>query len=162
MRTTIYLLLLLINFPRLLAQGTAASEPAAVATSTDNRPTSWRRLLDSDSATLGQVRDVFLCKRVIVAGSLENLNGRNQLLEWRIAANPSPLAAIACSGGPAIRKALGQVPHITGDELNGLPASYSGKAAKVIAVQLHKSEGSGSRTNALGDAISDDDHQSVC
>lgn len=139
------------------SQEVAILDPQTAPQSFDEQPASWRQLPNSESATLGQVRSLFLCQSVIIGGALENLNDRRQLLEWRVVANPNARTAMACSGGPAVQKALGPVPRLVPDDLNGLPPSYSGKTARVIAVQLHNPEESGARTNALGEAISDDE-----
>ena len=77
-----------------------------------------------------------------------------EFLEWRIAANP--LSAAVRSTDLDVQKALEQAPYVVPDQLDGLSADYSGKTATVIAVQLHQSDTSRQRTNAMGDVISDD------
>ena len=153
--------LLLICCSGLLAQGTAVHKPAitnprAVSKSTEGQPASWRKLLDSESATLGQVRGVFLNQRVTVDGAVDEWMGQSGLLEWRIAFKPVIPVNVP---NPEVQKVFDHMhmPYVVQGGLDLLPDSYSGKEARVIAVQLHSSDKSGPKTNALGEPISDDE-----
>jgi hypothetical protein len=126
---------------------TSATNRSAAVKGTDDQSLSWRQLLASDSVTLGQVRNVFLGQRVVVSGASETLAGRHQLLDWRIANR-----AVTAIETDAQKQARYVVP----DDLNRLPVDYSGKTAKVIAVQLNDLQEAKPRTNALGDVISDE------
>jgi hypothetical protein len=85
---------------------------------------------------------------------VHEFNGRSQFLEWQIAVKPLNTMKFA---DPKVQKVFDQMPYVVPDDVTFLPASYSGKEAKVIAVQLHRSDESRPSTNALGDSISDDD-----
>lgn len=160
MKTIATSLLPLILCAGLMAQVGATRKstppnPTKISQSAEEPATSWRQILSSESATLGQVRGVFVGQSVVVGGALQELNGRSQLLEWRIATNP--LATAIRSANPDLQKAIENMPFVVPDDLDGLSADYSGQTARVIAIQLHKREEAGTRTNALGDAIPDDE-----
>jgi|HubBroStandDraft_1064217.scaffolds.fasta_scaffold15672_3 hypothetical protein len=119
----------------------------------------WRVLLDSDTVALGQVRSLFLNHDIIVGGTVQELGQSSQLLEWRIAAASQ---ASTQQLAPSIDKTPPQVRYIVPHALDALSERYSGKTAKVIAVQLHNPEAIGAGKNALGQAVTDDGAVNPC
>jgi hypothetical protein len=99
------------------------------------------------------VRGLFLDQDIIVGGTVQDLGQSSQLLEWRIADLPQAKIQTA---DPGAQKVPSQARFIVPQALDALPASYSGKTAKVVAIQLHNPEASVAGKNALGEAVTDD------
>jgi len=103
----------------------------------DNQsPKGWREQLES-GATFATVRRLFLNQKVVVGGPVVTLRG-NVLLLWTVA------------------KAAGDGWYLS-EILENLPASYKGRTATVIAVQLNESKRRELRPNALGEIVTDSD-----
>jgi hypothetical protein len=143
----------------LAAQGAAGAPFQTDPASDDGQLAPWRTLLDSDKATLGQVRELFLRQDIIVGGTVEDLGRNSQLLEWRIAAKPSD--SIHAADAEA-RRVPRPARYVVPNALDGLPVRYSGKTAQVIAIQWHDSQVTGAVKNALGEAVSDDGAINPC
>lgn len=95
------------------------------------------RQLTSET-NFGTLRQMFLGQEIIVLGSVLDLGRRSVLSEW----------------APAGRKGTGQYIALASDEL---AASYYGKAAKVVALQLHGLCRRPFQLNASGEPIPDDE-----
>lgn len=120
-------------------------------TAQNRKPDDWRKQVKS-GATLGQIRGALLKQRVIVAGPVVDLHGSVQLPQWSYAHEE-----IGDRYG-AGRSALGAQSSLVEravNALDNLPASYKGKAATVIEVQLNYLKLRDLRQNALGETISD-------
>ncbi|HUB51365.1 MAG TPA: hypothetical protein VL986_04415 [Terracidiphilus sp.] len=157
MKTARGLTLLIVCSACLYAQSPATQETPVAPPQADTAldPASdvvplvpWRVQLDSDLATLGQVRGFFLGQDIIVGGTVQDLGKSSELLEWRIAA--------ADAGSSNSRNSPRQPRYIVPHALDALPERYSGKTARVIAVQLHSPAAAGAAKNALGEAVTDD------
>ena len=159
MRLPVSLAVMLLCSAGLNAQSVPGQVPAtpaqAMDPASDDAPFSpWRTVLDTDQATLGEVRGLFLNQDVVVGGTVEDLGPSSQYLEWRIATASS---AAAQAAGAAAQKAPQQTRYAIVNAIDGLPIRYSSNTGTVVAVQLHDPLDSGAKINALGVAITDDD-----
>ena len=119
---------------------------SAPSMQTPEAPTSsgWREDLKKQSTTLRSIRHTLLNQTVVIGGPL--VTDGQTLLSWS-------LASLA-----------GNVYKATEAHSN-LPYTYRGRTAKVVAVQLNESKakldvllrGPAQRTNALGEAVLDED-----
>jgi len=159
MKSPTALALLLLCTAGFLARGQTAhgapGDPPQADPASDYAPlAAWRALfVDSDQISLGQVRSLFLNQDIVVGGTVEDLGQSSQLFEWRIATQSPALTKAAKS---EVQKTPRPARYVIPNALDALPVRYSGKTAKVIAIQLHNPEASGAGNNALGEAVSDD------
>jgi hypothetical protein len=103
---------------------------AAVAQRPNN---DWREKLSNREATLADVRQILLNKKVVILGAIAG----NTMLEWTFQNQTDNQAAYY------------------GRHAN-IPASYKGKVAEVVSVELAERERDRpSSTNALGEPVSD-------